>query len=277
MNVYYLNNFGQSIDFMSWPYRISESDLFDYEWSYESKNSVNSRISRFYRELVEKSLKISVAAASSEQYNQALQRLLEVTERDVMSLKPGKLYVGDAYLRCYICKSEKSDWIPGMEFLVNTFTAVSEGGSWVRETVTAFRADGGEPGSSQINLDFPVGYPYDFSSGMAERALVNTSYSDTDFEIIIYGKCQNPEVHIAGHKYGVACQLEAGEYLKINSVTKKIFKVKANGEQINQFHLRDREDYIFQKIPMGKNAVTWNGQFGFDVTLLEERSEPQWI
>ncbi len=277
MRIYYLNNFGQSIDFMAWPYRISESDLFDYEWSYESKNSINPRISRFYRELTEKSLKISVAAASSNQYSQALQKLLEVTERDVMGLKPGKLYVGDSYLSCYICKSEKSDWVPGVEFLVNTFTAVSEGCFWVKENRMTFHAEGGESGNEQRNLDFPVDYPYDFSSGMTDRTMVNTGFHEADFEITIYGKCQNPEVHIAGHKYGVACQLEEGEYLKVNSITKKIFKMKANGEQINQFHLRDREAYIFQKIPAGKNAVTWNGQFGFDVTLLEERSEPQWI
>lgn len=276
MEIYYRNNFGQTINFMEWPYRIFESDLFDYEWSYESKNSINPKISRFYREVIEKSIKISVSAASREQYNKALEKLLEVTERDVLSLKPGRLYVGEEYLQCYVCKSEKSDWLPGVEFLVNTFAVAAEKGFWMKETVTAFRTEGGDSGEGKRNLDFPMDYPYDFSSGLTDRVLVNDSYYDTDFEITVYGGCQNPEISIAGHKYNVNCQLDVGEYLKINSAARRIYKVKVNGEEINQFHLRNRDFYIFKKIPAGKCPVSWDGSFGFDVTLLEERSEPRW-
>ena len=109
MEIYYLNNIGQSINFMDGTYMISESDLFNYEWSYESESSVNSKISRFYREFIEKSIKISVSAVTPELYEKALSNLLEVTERDIMNLTPGKLYVGEEYLPCYFCKSEKSN------------------------------------------------------------------------------------------------------------------------------------------------------------------------
>lgn len=281
MEMYYDNNFGQSVDFMSWPYMVSESDLFDYEWSYESKNSVSPKISRFYRELAEKSLKVSVAATSEEYYRQAVQTLFEVTEQDVLNQTPGKFWVNGEYLSCYFIKSQKSDWVPGVEFLVNTFSIVSETGFWIRETTTAFRASGNasllSDSSGKRNLDYPADYPMDYASGMAGKSLMNDGFFDTDFEITVYGGCQNPEINIAGHTYHVDSQLDTGEYLKINSVTKKVYKVKVNGEQVNQFHLRDRDSYIFQKIPAGKNAVTWDGLFGFDITLLEKRSEPRWI
>ena len=45
---------------------------------------------------------------------------------------------------------------------------------------------------------------------------------------------------------------------------------------ISKFSDRNRDDYIFEKIPSGSNDVSWDGAFGFDVTLLEERSEPKW-
>ncbi len=277
--LYYLNNFGQSVSFMDWPYKVSESDLFDYEWSYESRNSVNPKISRFYRELTGKSIKISVSAESEQLYSNALMRLLEVTERDVLNLSPGKLYVDGEYLSCYIYKSKKADWVPGVTFLTNTFSIVSETGSWIKETTTPFRATGSVAvlsESASKNLDYNCDYLMDYASSIIGRNLFSDGFSDMDFEITIYGGCQNPEIHIAGHTYGVDCQLETGEYLKINSVSKKVYKVEVNGTQINQFHLRNREHYIFQKIHPGNIPVTWNGTFGFDVTLMERRSEPRW-
>ena len=71
--------------------------------------------------------------------------------------------------------------------------------------------------------------------------------------------------------------LEAGEYLVIDSLTKKIFKVKRNGEKINEFHLRDSMFDVFQKIPPEDCTITWSGLFGFDLTIFSERSEPSWI
>lgn len=278
MKLFYENNFGQSIDFMGWPYMVSESDLFNYEWVYESKNSVSSKISRFHREFTEKSIKISVSAVSETDYRRAVQTLLEVTERDVLNQTPGKLWVNGEYLPCYFFKSEKSEWSPGAAFLVNTFSIVSETGFWIRETTTSFRVNGSlTPIDGKRNLDYPTDYPMDYASGMAGKALINQGFFPTDFEITIYGGCQNPEINISGHTYKVSCQLDDGEYLKINSVTKKVYKVKVNGEQVNQFHLWNRDSYIFEKIPKGYNSVTWSGLFGFDVTLLEKRSEPRWI
>jgi alginate O-acetyltransferase complex protein AlgI len=33
---------------------------------------------------------------------------------------------------------------------------------------------------------------------------------------------------------------------------------------------------VFEKIPSGNNIVVWDGNWGFDITLFEERSEPKW-
>ncbi len=272
MKINYENSQGQIIDFTKPPYKmLTDTDLFHYEWSYETKKERNPRITKFDNLMVQKSLKVVVQPANQSVVN----NLLEITEKDVVNLTPGKLYVNDAYLRCYMIKSQKNSWNK-KGFYVNEYTLVAEDGSWIYETFVPFRPDAQNLTGGK-NLDFGYDYPFDYASGMAGKMLNNASYAPVDFDMTIYGACMNPAVHIAGHKYRINCQLETGEYLKINSNTKKIYKVKINGEVINQFHLRDRESYLFEKIAPGKHSVTWNGNFGFDILLLEKRSEPQWI
>ena len=127
------------------------------------------------------------------------------------------------------------------------------------------------------NKDYPHGYAHDYANGAQNTILLNEGLVDADFEITIYGACANPMIVIGGHSYSVNTELLTGEYLKINSKEKKIYKVKTNGEVVNQFDFRNRDHYIFKKIGAGANNVAWSGIFGFDVTLLEERSEPKWI
>ena len=74
----------------------------------------------------------------------------------------------------------------------------------------------------------------------------------------------------------IKAEVSSGEYLVIDSSEKTIMLVKGSGEKVNCFNKRSRDSYVFEKIPVGANTVSWEGEFGFDVTLLEERSEPKW-
>ena len=99
-----------------------------------------------------------------------------------------------------------------------------------------------------------------------------------NFRLIIYGYASNPTLHIGGHEYSVNVEVDDGEYLTIDSVAKTIFLTRNNGEKVNCFNLRNKDSYIFEKIPAGDNAITSpNDQIYFDITLLDERSEPKWI
>ena len=94
--------------------------------------------------------------------------------------------------------------------------------------------------------------------------------------MIIYGACTNPAVYVSGHLYQVNCELGSTDYLTIDSITKKIFVTSNKGAITNVFNLRNRDSYIFTMIPPGQNVVAWEGDFGIDITLIEERSEPKW-
>ena len=278
MRIYYKNHYGQTVDLTALPYIVTEADLFDYEWKYENRSSLNPKISRFYKELTKKNLKIALSAKTKDEYKSAWTYLLEVTEKDVLAKVPGKLYVNDEYLSCYIFKSQKTDWYPGAKFLVNSFSVVSETGTWIQESTFSFSARGQAVTDSQDTyMDYPYDHAYDYASTVLAYTASNEGFSGADFELTIIGPCSCPEIFIAGHQYKVDSELASGELLKINSLHKKIYKIMVNGEQINQFHLRTREPYIFQKIPEGDNTVTWDGSFGFELTLYEGRSEPRWI
>lgn len=277
MKVYYKNHYGQTVDFTTMPYIVTEADLFDYEWKYENRNSLNPKISRFYKQLTKKNLKIALAAGNQEEYKEAWQYLLEVTEKDVLANLPGMLFVGDEYLLCYITGSKKNEWRPGMSFMVNSFTVISETGTWIRETQFSFPSRSQASTDSQDTyMDYPYDYAYDYASAILAYVADNKGFSEADFELTIAGPCSYPDITIAGHHYQVDSELETGELLKINSLTRKIYKIRVNGEQVNQFHLRNRENYIFQKISEGSNVVTWDGSFSFWLTLYEGRSEPRW-
>ena len=55
MRIYYKNSKGQIIDFTDLPYRISESDLYDYEWAYETRKIQTNKIYWFHKDITEKS------------------------------------------------------------------------------------------------------------------------------------------------------------------------------------------------------------------------------
>jgi hypothetical protein len=98
----------------------------------------------------------------------------------------------------------------------------------------------------------------------------------SDFKIVIYGEAVNPSVVIGGHIYAINGMVGKGETLLIDSISRKITLVTAQGQQINWFDKRARENYIFERIPAGKVSVSWPGDFGFDLTVIEKRSEPKW-
>ena len=82
---------------------------------------------------------------------------------------------------------------------------------------------------------------------------------------------------MGNHNYALYVTLAAGEYATIDSKTKKIMKYSVTGEPENVFHLRDKENYIFQKIPEGNAAILRSKDLSVDISIFDERGEPDWI
>ena len=93
----------------------------------------------------------------------------------------------------------------------------------------------------------------------------------------IYGAVDNPQVTVNDYAYQIMTSLESNEYMQIDSRNNTVLKYLANGVVQNVFDLRNKERSIFEPIPSGNLMVTWSGNFGFDITLFLERSEPVWL
>lgn len=119
-------------------------------------------------------------------------------------------------------------------------------------------------------------YRYDYYHNHQRAQLNNDHFAETDFRMLIYGPCTEPKIWIGDHLYHMAATLYDSEYIVIDSRKRTIVKYARNGVQENLFNKRDKENYIFKKIPNGKSAVKWNATFPFDVILFQERSEPPW-
>ena len=255
------------------------NDLHDYSWDFTSDNN---KISSFKMGIVKKTIPIIICCDSEEQGVLMKNRLMEYAEKDVLALQHGKIIIGDYYLKCYITGSKKGKYLESKGYMTATLTVTTDYPQWVKESTVSFRTDGSvvtntpQETSAKRNFDFNYDFPYDYTSGMRNKTLNNTGFVGTNFKLIIFGAAVNPAVHIAGHTYKVNCEVQAGEHLTIDSLSKTVILTRVDGTEVNEFNHRNRASYIFKEIPSGNNAVTWDGDFGFDVVLLEERSEPKW-
>lgn len=276
MEIYYQNNELKKLYLDRNPYWMtSKTDLFDHEWETDSgSDGKNIIISR--RKLSNKTITVAIRGTSGQDCLVKKNEFIDQIDLDAENESAGKFYMGDWYLNCWLMATKADGEYVGSNVMTFSVTVLAEKMDWIRETTTIFRSgDNEETGAN--NLDYNYDYPFDYASGMKGQSLISEAVSGSDFRIIIYGPCANPEILIGGYRYAVSANLDSGEYLVINSVSKKIYKVKINGEIVNQCHLKDTEYYIFQKIPAGRNSVSWSGLFGFDITLYEKRSEPRWI
>ena len=265
----YKNHVNEVFEFGKNGIFVNLNELHDYEWKVTKKSN---KISAMNRDVSKRKLPVIIICDTEEKGIAARNRLFEVVEKDVLANKHGMIIIGDYYFKCFVTKSQKKDYLKSKRYMTLTLTLTSDFPYWVKETTVCFGV--GSKSTGGKNLDFAFDYPFDFYSESEE--LNNTGFVASNFRMVIYGACINPKVYVSGHLYQVDCDVGSGEYLTIDSVSKKIYLTANDGTTTNVFNLRNRDSYIFEKIAAGKTVVSWSGDFGFDITLLEERSEPKW-
>lgn len=277
----FINHINEEIDFGQNGIYVNYNDLHDYSWAFTSDNN---RISSFRKGIINKSIPLIIKATSAAEGLQIKNKLMEIGEKDVLAVQHGRIFVGDYYLKCFISGSKKRNYLINKEYLEATITITTDYPQWVKESTMSFRTDGSvvsdgsgtSTSSGSHNFDYNYDFPYDYTSRLKDKGLNNTGFVGTNFKLIIFGPVTNPTVFISDHTYQVKTPVLDGEYLTINSLEKTIYLTQHDGTMVNCFNQRNRDAYIFEKIPPGINTVTWNNAFRFDVTLLEERSEPKW-
>ena len=269
----YINHLGESLEFGTGSLFANENKLRDYEWDAESKND---KISGFKKKKVSKSFSAFVKCSTAEEGIKMRNEIFEVAEKDILANKAGKIVIGDYYLKCFITGISKSEYLISNQYMEFDLKIQTDSPGWIKETAYLFRM--GKAGDGEEYLDFSYDTPFDYKSSLAIKELNNDNFIDSDFRIVIYGAVVNPLIRIGNHEYSVKVDVGTNEYLTIDSINKSIYLTRNNGEQINCFNNRNKDVYIFEKIPPGVSVVaSENEGLKFDITLLEERSEPKWI
>ena len=277
MDVFYVNSKNQSVCLTRSPYILLDgASIFDYALSYSTSGKTNPKINKFSNKTKEGNVTVIVSGRTREEYCENINSLMDIIGYDVDRGELGKLYCGEQYCEGYFYANKHGTNYSNSKRAELELTFVAENGNWISEQEFQFARITNEAFSFD-GLDYPHDYAYDYTNNLVNQKIINDNYTSCDFELTIYGSCENPAVSIGQHTYSVETSLITGEYLKINSITKKVYKVKNNGDIINLFSNRGRDFYIFEKIPTGILNVAWVGGFGFDIKLLSERSEPKWI
>lgn len=276
VNARYVSSSGNIVDLSRRPYILTEdSELRNYKWEYTDNGIALTGIKRGVG-IAEKNFNVFIYATSYSAASSEKNEICNIFESDVAKEKFGRLYIGDYYLNCFIVSSEKSGWSVNKMRMTVGFTLVTDNPIWCKETTTAFKHEAYFSQNSG-EIDYPYNYPYNYTA-VATPILINPSVADAGFAIRIYGPCVNPNITIAENAYAILTTLSENEQVIITSNNKeKTVVLSSYGTESNIFSFRDRTCNNFKKIPPGENIISWNHSFDFDVTIISERSEPEWI
>lgn len=280
MNVRYENSAGQTFtlygDGLTY---IDPMQLHEWEWSYNLSNRVTgmggdaSDFARYPRTF---ELELRMRGLNRQEFIDQVNLLHDVTETDMIAGQPGRLYVDDQYLTCYLAVAGKAPTHPkNSNFMTRTVTVLAVEPYWctpVQVTVNPVIDQQTNENGKKFNLR----YAYRYGTGMSGTTIINDHYAAAPAIIQFFGPVSNPSIIIAGVTYGVNVTLTATDRLVIDQLRHKIYTVSETGEQTNVFNYRNKAYDIFAPIPVGSNNITYSGDYAVTVTMIQQRSELRW-
>lgn len=278
MIVKYVNSKGVSVNLNERPYKMLISDILDYEWDIVQDND---KISGFGRKLSKKSLNIDILKKGQKNARNLINELTDIFEVDVINGVSGKLYIDDWHLPCFIYSSEKDRWETD-KLISCIYGVVTDHPVWIHEQSISIPPLTTAAVSNDKVKSYPYGYTYGYPASKTATRINIDHYAESDFKMIIYGPAVDININIAGHPYCVHYQVQAGEYLTIDSrdtqpADRRVYLTKSNGDKVNVFNYRDSVYSVLKKIPPGEITIDYNRLYGIDLTIYIERSEPKWI
>ena len=209
-----------------------------------------------------------------------LDLLRRLADADMATGKPGTLVAdGEWETRAWIAKSEPQSITPTM--VETQLTIVLADGVWRRGTTEHHDPRTDKAGG---DLDYPCDYPCDYAGMSILGTVTNTSGMPQPIRLTIFGPCVNPYIIIGPNRYEVDATIPAGSRLEIDGTAdaRTVIMISDTGLRTNLFAKavrgtgRGSGTYIFEPLPPGTSSISWAGGFKFDLTAIEERSEPPW-
>lgn len=278
INVKYVNHANQTFilqgDNLTY---VDLEPLREYEWSYSTAvrpNGMGGVASSFQRPPREIALEVRQRGFTRAQFLDQMNAFHAITEADKLAETPGKLYIEDEYLRCYLAVKGAVHAPRLGNFATRSVSVLAVDPYWCTEQTIVYN-----PASSvedTTGKKYNNRYPYRYGTGSGNTTINNTHYAESPAIITIYGACSNPSVTIAGVVRNVNVTLLASERLVIDQVEHTIYTVNSSGTRTNIFNSRNKAYDIFSPIPAGESPLVYSGDYKLTVTLVQQRSEPKW-
>lgn len=278
MNLLYQNGQGHFLDLNDGLYVVNANDLRNYAWTpvvINRPSGIGGSIRRFNRPVMQKMVRIGVRGGEGV-FHDRMNQLLAHTEPDIHNLTPGKLWLDGQYMHCYLAvSSEIVLYSRRANFAEKELTIQATYPYWITEETKHFHMGGTVP--SPYAKKYDGRYPYMYGTGISNSVLINSHYTGTPVVLTIYGSVTDPVLFIGDRKFGVIASASDGERIVIDQVERTVYRIGIDGTRESLFDFRIKEDDQFLYLPPGELDVSFSGMFEFDVTLMKQRSEPEWI
>lgn len=269
----YVNHLGDVFEFGKNGVYANENDLRNYSWKYDEKRN---RVENFRRSVTQKSIPVILFANTEAEGMEIKNRMFKTFEKDVIAGKKGRIWIGDYFMECFITESRKSGYTNSKKEMNVSLKIVSDKGTWIKEVPFQYLWE--TEYEDMLGKGYEYGYEHDYTNVSGHESMIqNNHFCESDFVLRIFGYAENPEIAIGKNIYKLNLTVNEGEFLTLNTVEKSIILTKTDDIEVNVFSKRDRSHYIFNKIATDVSKIYWNGNFDFDIILLTERSEPEWI
>ena len=286
MDIYYINSAGDRLDLLSDKIAIQEPEtLFKNTWEYSAATSMifGGKVKKFYKSAQEKDFTISIVADNQEDFTELCKQIEDVVFYDLQVKSPGRLYVNETYLTCYIFESEYTEYEDLFYMTDKKFTLITEYPNWIVEhvytvnkNVSLINAVAGLAVTGRALLNTGVD-PDNDDSGETTKAFVrNTQKVPCNFRVKMNGPSEWPHLVVGDNTYNFDYEIPEGAYILVDSIKKTCTLHESDGSVTNVFGYRDPDYYIFEKIASGVNEIQWNERNVVEFTIYEERGEPLW-
>lgn len=273
--IYYYDRNGMlRLTLNEYPLFSEWSDLKNWIWGY---NEQFGRFNSFHRNKAERELVIVIA-----NNNKTLRdNICDIFAADIIAGSPGKLVMNGWELNCYITEAEYEYGHDLSRRAV--FKVISEDPSWIRKNTRVLSGDSGGSSEDDYGRDYTLensilgrGYNYGYSLVDVHTVGISLPGAQNGYEIMFYGPITNPVIYLNGHPVQVNVTLTAGQRLRVvsNGSEKTIKILSAQGVETDAFIYRSKLYSPF--IDIGQYTQVSFGDFRFDFTTIERRSEPTW-
>ena len=277
----YINSENKEFDLKDARFRLKEGNFHNVSWKYSSiTKRFGVAVKQFEKDPISFELTFAIKGPISKR-KAMLNEIHGAMEVDKLNKIPGKIVWNDSYIEGYFISSSTYPASEG-NGTINTTVFFAPVPFWIQEQLISIHPISGVAAVSDkvLTKKYPYTYPYRYPVLQTETTVNVDHYTESDFQMKVYGPATSVHIYIAGHPYIVHYPIEAGEYMVIDSrpveMDKKLYVVKANGDTVNIFHYRDTENSVFKKIPPGQIKVDYPRSYGVDLTIFKERSEPLW-